>query len=148
MKLLISQCSSIAGLAFPDKGGFIPTPGCKVSVETVERKICLTTNKLFRLRRLPFKHFVPSFEPVELFSHSSPEGFRIGRGFGSQLFQFGHRLDMPVLRELDRGRENSILSKDGINVGNSRHNKSVYHRTPYRTTLSEESLSEIQIGYD
>ena len=103
MQLLISECAGVAGLALPNQSRFVASPRSEVAVEAVIRDIDLAADEPLRMRRLPLQHLVPFPEPVELaFSKPRPKVFGIGFAFRAQRFQFGHRFDVRLFRELSR----------------------------------------------
>ena len=94
MKLLVSERSLFAGLAFPNKRSLVATPGLKMSIETVVRDIDLAADKPLGVWRMPVQNRVPLLKPMKLFSHARPEACRVSTRFDAQTLELLHRVDM------------------------------------------------------
>src|SRR6185503_3907702 len=59
VQLLISESARFAGFAFPDKRGFVATPGWEVTIETVVRDVDLPADEPLSMRWVPLQHCIP-----------------------------------------------------------------------------------------
>ncbi len=76
----VGEHARIAGLAFPDDGGFVTAAGMRVAIDAVVRDVQLAAGEPFRPRSIPLEHIFPRLKPVEVPGLGGPEGLGIARG--------------------------------------------------------------------
>src|SRR5438270_14037431 len=103
MKLLIRKRADLAGLAFPDDGGFVPAPRGQVPIQAVVGEVQLAADEPFRPWGVPLEDLCPWLKPFELARDPGPESLRIGVGFLVQPLVLLDGFDVGAGTEL-RGR--------------------------------------------
>ena len=104
MQFLIGEGSLLAGLAFPENRDFVFARGGQVAVQAVVRDVEFRTGEPAREGRVPFEHFGPLLEPVDLaFGDFTPECFRILFGAAVEVEVTFHALDVGFADEVFAG---------------------------------------------
>ena len=82
IEIEVGQRPAIAGLTFPDDGGFVAARGSDMAIDAVDRRIDLPADKPLRVRRVrPVEDLRPFAAPLELGRKLRPEPFVVALGF-------------------------------------------------------------------
>src|SRR5689334_6198284 len=81
MQLLIGERALVAGFAFPNYCGLIPTRPGEMPVQTIFRNVQFPANEPFRERRLPFEDLLPRLAPDQLLRFARPKLGRLPNRF-------------------------------------------------------------------
>ena len=91
MKLAIREFADLARLAFPDQRELVAARG-EMTIEAVVRRVDLSADEPFRVRRIPFENAIPFALPIELLGPSGPESFAIALRLLPDVFILDVRL--------------------------------------------------------
>ena len=97
------------GLAFPQDRRLVAAPALHLQVEAVVGKVGLAADEPLRVRRFPFEHPVPLFEPVQLLGHLAPEALGLFDRLAIHPVVIGAGADVGLGREIARGVEDPVL---------------------------------------
>jgi hypothetical protein len=78
-------------------------------IQAVEGHVGFAANEPFRVGHLPIENPIPGFEPVEMPGDITPELFGMVDGLTVKPLVFLHRLDVSLLAEFRRGREEALF---------------------------------------
>ena len=109
-QLPISQETLIARLSFPDESCLVLPRPQNVPVDTVDRRVDLSAQEPFRLRRLPLEDAFPWFVPGQLSREAGPELLEIPVGLPVN----GRIPDVRLLPERFPRRELTLLQEEGF----------------------------------
>ena len=113
VQFLVGEDDLVAGLAFPDDGGFVLASGIEVPVEAVVADVCLSAFEPFvEWWIVVVEDFVPFFEPVEFAGDVAPEGFGIIDGFLVHLVVLFAGCDVRLGDEFFGWLENARFFQD------------------------------------
>ena len=110
----------VAGLAFPDDCGLVAPPGIlalDVPVEAVVGDVELPADEPLREGRLPVEHLSPLLLPVQFTGLAGPESVRRVDRLRVQALVILHAADAGLRLEFGAGREDTVLSLEGLEVG-------------------------------
>ena len=105
VKFTVGQNPLVSLFTFPDDGSLVFSPAVDMNIKSIVADICFSAVKPLCIRAVPFQHSIKLFKPVELFSNSTPIGFRIQGCSSVDLFILLHGGDMSILRKLCRRRK-------------------------------------------
>src|SRR5512143_2665812 len=99
MQLLISERALVAGFAFPNDRGLVPTRPGEMAVQAIFRNIEFPADEPFRERRLPFKDLLPRRAPDQFLRFARPELGRLPDRFSIQASILSQALDPCLTAE-------------------------------------------------
>src|SRR5437868_7370829 len=93
MQLLICERALVAGFAFPNYCGLIPTRPGEMPVQTIFRNVQFPAHEPFRERRLPFEDLFPWRAPDQILRFARPEFARLPDRFAIHSLILSQALD-------------------------------------------------------
>src|SRR5206468_31918 len=109
MQLQIRERPLLTGLAFPDKGGLVFSPGGQMTVDTVVRYIEPSPDKPLCKRLIPLKHARPWLKPIKGMRLLLPESGRIRGCLGVHLLVLFKAFDNSVCGKIRRRGEDTVF---------------------------------------
>ena len=116
VQLGVGEAANLAGLAFPDDGGFLGAFAEGMAVDTVVAQVELAADEPLGVGKVPIEDLVPGLEPVEIGGHAGPEFFGIVDGLLVEGFVFGERADEGLGGEFGRGGKDAIFAQSRVDV--------------------------------
>src|SRR6476660_4319972 len=110
MQLLIGERPLIAGFAFPNDCGLVPTRACEMTVQAIFRNVQFAAHEPLRERRLPFDNLLPRRAPDQLLRFACPEFGRLPDRFSIHSPILTQAFDPRLTAESRRWLENAFLN--------------------------------------
>src|SRR6266513_1963607 len=116
MQLLISEGALVAGFAFPNYCGLVPTRPGEMPVQAIFRNVQFPADEPFRERRFPFEDLLPRRAPGQLLRFAHPELGRLPDRFSIHSPILNQALDPRFTAETRCWLENAFFDQMRFNV--------------------------------
>ena len=116
MQLLICERALVAGFAFPNYCGLIPTRPGEMPVQTIFRNVQFPAHEPFRERRLPFEDLFPWRAPDQILRFARPEFARLPDRFAIHSLILSQALDSRFAVETRWWLENAFFDQMRFDV--------------------------------
>src|SRR5678816_2979066 len=116
MQLLIGEGALVAGFAFPNYCGLVPTRPCEMPVQAIFRNVQFPANEPFHERRLPFEDLFPWRAPNQFLRFARPELGRLPDRFSIHSPVLSQAFDPRLTAETRWWLENAFFDKMRFNV--------------------------------
>src|SRR5207247_6558346 len=116
MQLLIGERALVAGFAFPNDCGLVPTRPSEMPVQTIFGNVEFAAHEPFRERRLPFDNLLPRRAPDQFLRFARPELGRLPDRFSIHSPILSQALDPRFTAEIRWRLENAFFDQMRFNV--------------------------------